>query len=315
MNDDRVRAILQRLRDEYGDGFKTALSTVQTEPAVRRLLDDVCDGENVTAENTMHYGEEKSRNDFAEEQAGYVYGCMDPGDDMVVNTIAELGLDAAPMTATDDDGEIIHDDAGDPVREKGRAFDGDDADTADAVLASVRENHVAQAAGRYARDADSDDGATVYVHTDATPAGFVDAKTPGVEWVATDDQRQIIDALGNTQSTTARDIAESDSVDSGKRHVLETLRDLEDQGVVERHTGQGENGADLFTDDGATPEVVDVGDSTTNRRLCESYRWSFVVHDAHAGEKITERDSEPSTTTTDAATAQTGLRDHHPPGD
>jgi Uncharacterized conserved protein len=191
MNDDRVRAVLQRLREQYGDGFKTALSTLQTEDDIEALLREVCDGSVIDGDNTMHFGEEKSRNDFAGEEAGYVYGCMDPGDRMVVNTLAELDLDAAPVTATDDDGEVIRDEHGDPVREKGRTFEGDDADTAASVLASVRENHVAQAAGRYARDADSDDGATVFIHTDAAPAGFVDVETPGVEWIATDKQRQL----------------------------------------------------------------------------------------------------------------------------
>jgi hypothetical protein len=195
------------------------------------------------------------------------------------------------VTATDDDGEIIRDDDGEPVREKGRDFEGDDADTAASVLASVRENHVAQAAGRYARDADSDDGATVYVHTDAAPAGFVDVETPGVEWLATEKQRQVIDALAESRSSTAAELAECDSVDCSKRHVLETLKTLESEDIVDRHAGGGHNGADLFTGDGATPEVVDVGDSTTKEPLLESYRWSFVVQDPRDGDTATIDDS------------------------
>jgi hypothetical protein len=93
MSDDRVRAVLKQLREHYGDGFKTAITTKQTERRVRNLLDEATGGSQVDADNTMHFGEEKSRNDFADEQAGYVYGCMDPGDEMVLNTLAELGLD------------------------------------------------------------------------------------------------------------------------------------------------------------------------------------------------------------------------------
>jgi hypothetical protein len=73
--------------------------------------------------------------------------------------------------------------------------------------------------------------------------------------------------------------------------VLKTLKTLENEDVVERHAGGGHNGADLFTDDGATPEMVDVGDSTTKDALLESSRWSFVVEDAHGGETPTVGDS------------------------
>jgi hypothetical protein len=41
---------------------------------------------------TMTYGEEKSRNDFAEETVGLVYGYIDPGDDYVLDLLAECGL-------------------------------------------------------------------------------------------------------------------------------------------------------------------------------------------------------------------------------
>jgi hypothetical protein len=314
MNEERVAAVLERVRDSHDD-FKTALATKQTEPAIRRLLDEVCDGESVTGDNLMHFGEEKSRNDFAGESAGYVYGCMDPGDGMIIDTLAELGLDATPGLATDDDGEIIRDDDGDPIREKGRTFEGDDAEEAAATLASVRENHVAQAAGRYARDADSDDGATVYLHTDAAPAGFVDVETPGVTWAATSKQRQIIDALGESRAPTARDIAQSDSVDSGKRHVLETLKNLESEGVVERRAAAGDHGADIFRDHGATPAVVDCGAETTSDHTLDDYSWSFALDDRHAGDEPTTDDSPATNGARKGATSQTGLPGDHAPGD
>jgi hypothetical protein len=206
-----------------------------------------------------------------------------------------MGRRVEPVVlATDADGKMIHDEHGNPVREKGRTFEADDAETAASVLASVRENHVAQAAGRYARDADTDDGATVFVHTDAAPTGFVDVETPGVEWIATDRQRQIIDALAEGRSSAAADIAGCDSVDCSKRHVLETLKTLEEEDIVTRHAGGGNHGADLFTDDGATPEVVNVGDSTTNDALCDSDRWFFAIENAHGGDTLTVGDSSAS---------------------
>ena len=278
MNDTRVREILNTLREHYGPGFKTALSTIQTEHRLRELLGEVAGG--VDAENTMHYGEEKSRNDYATEDAGYVYGCMDPGDDMILDALAELNLDAEPATVETDAGEV--------KREKGRTFDGGDADKARAVLASVRENHVAQAAGRYARNPEDDESrATVYVDTNAAPSGFVDIETPGVEWLATDLQREIIDELSSRVNATAKALA--DAVECTKEHVRKTLRRLEDAELVTRRESSGEDGADLYQENGAGTSLVDLG-GTTNNALKDSNRWSLAVRDRHA-EEIADTDA------------------------
>ncbi|PSP83305.1 hypothetical protein BRC96_09010 [Halobacteriales archaeon QS_6_64_34] len=267
MNDDRVRAVVDRLRDHYGPEFKTAITTAQVEGRVRSLLADVDD--RVTPDSTMHFGEEKSRNDFADESAGLLYGCMDPGDDMILDALAELGLEAEPETAETE--------AGDIVRAKGRDFTGADADTARSVLASVRENHVAQAAGRYARNPDDpESSAVVFAMTDAHPTGFVDVETPGVEWLATDLQREIIDALAERPSVTAREIA--DAVDCSKRHVLETLSKLEGEELVEREEGAGDYGADVYRGQTDGDAAVDVGISEiTNEPLVSPNRWSLVI--------------------------------------
>ena len=269
MNTDRVREILKTLREHYGPGFKTALSTIQTEHQLRELLGEFVP--DVDAENTMHYGEEKSRNDYATEDAGYVYGCMDPGDDMILDALAELNLDAAPATVETEDGEV--------KREKGRTFDGDDAEKARAVLASVRENHVAQAAGRYARNAEDDESrATVYVDTNAAPAGFVDIEAPGVEWLATDLQREIIGELRTRVDATAKALA--DTVECTKEHVRKTLRRLEDAELVTRRESSGENGADVYREAGADTSLVDLGE-TTNNALKDTNRWSLAVRERH----------------------------------
>ena len=284
MNDDRVRAVLKRLREHYGPGFKTALSTIQTERQLRELLAEVATG--IDADSTMHYGEEKSRNDFADEDAGYVYGCMDPGDDMILDALTELGLDAKAPTVETDDGEI--------KREKGRTFDGPDADAARAVLASVRENHVAQAAGRYARNADDPESrATVYLHTNAAPAGFVDIETPGVEWLATDLQREIIDVLADRPNATTKDLAEV--VGCSKEHVRKTLDRLGENGMVDRAAGVGDNGADVYHDTGAGTALVDFGE-TANGPLKDYNRWSLAIHDTHIPATPGEDASTPSTT-------------------
>ncbi len=294
MNDERVRTLLETLREHYGDGFKTALSTVQTEPALRRLLADVTgDPVDAVRDQTLHYGEEKSRNDFAEEDAGYVYGCMDPGDGMIVDALAELGLDAEPATVETEDGE--------EKREKGRTFDGPDADKAAAVLASVRENHVAQAAGRYAREpTDPESRATVYVDTNAAPVGFVDLEVPGVEWLASDLQRTIVDALTERPTATTRELA--DDADCTKEHVRKTLARLEDHGLVDREEHAGAHGADVYRDAGADAGIVDLGE-TTNDPLLEPNRWSLAIRDRHAREEDAAPSGGPSSTPIDTVGA------------
>jgi len=285
MNDDRVRAVVERIREHEGGDLSTAVTTRQVEPAIRGILEDA----GVEGAETMHYGNEKSRNEFADESLGYVYGCMDPGDGMILDVLAELGLDATPATTETDDGET--------VREKGRAFDGADADTAAAVLASVRENHVAQAAGRYARNPDDpDSSAVVYIHTDAAPAGFVDAQVPGVEWLATDTQRAVVDALADRPSATVRELA--DAAGCTKEHVRETLGRLEGDGVTERRERAGEHGADVWRCHGASDAQVALGE-TTNDRLCDSSRWSLAIQPpTHP----TDTEDAPSTTPGDGST-------------
>jgi len=294
MNDDRIREILGRLRDHYGRGFKTALSTIQTEPALRGLMEDagidLPDGFDTASDHTLHYAEEKSRNDFAAELAGYVYGCMDPGDGMVLDALAELDVDAGAV--------MVETEGGDVKREKGRTFEGPDADTAEAVLASVRENHVAQAAGRYARNADDPESrAVVYLDTNAAPTGFVDLETPGVEWLASDTQRAIVDALTERPRATARELA--DAVECTKEHVRKTLDRLEERGLVDRKKRAGPHGADVYRDDGADTAIVDLGE-TTNDPLLEPNRWSLAIRDRHRPPSDAEQGATPSDAARDA---------------
>jgi hypothetical protein len=266
LNADRVREQCSRLREHYGAGFSTGITTAQVENRLRSLLSEagVVD---VGEESTMHYGEEKSRNDFADEKVGYVYGCMDPGDGMILDALAELGLDAEPATVETDDGEV--------KREKGRGFVGPDADEADAILGSVRENHVAQAAGRYARNPDDRESqAIVFVDTNASPDHFADLQVPGVEWLATETQRAIVDELAQRPQATSQDLA--DAVGCSREHVRQTLDRLKDgDGCVTRLSGAGEDGADVWRGD-PNGALVDLGEDLQLTPK-GSIRWSLEI--------------------------------------
>lgn len=266
---EQVRTLVDHLVDEYGHRFRTAITTNAVEQRLLKLMEEA----GCVQPDTMHYGEEKSRNDFANEQVGLVNGCIDPGDDFVVDLLAELDLEAEPETTVDGDG-VEH-------RAHGRGFVGDDAGVAAEILASVRENHTAQAAGRYARSPDDpDSSATVFVRTDAMPTGFADVQVPGVEWVFSDKQRAIVEELRNSHGRqSAAKIA--DAVGCSKEHVRTTLRrlaDRDDSPAVQAYTGAGEHGATLYADSG-TPNngMVDVG--TANHDVSGPYTWALAIRD------------------------------------
>ncbi|QOS10430.1 uncharacterized protein HfgLR_01385 [Haloferax gibbonsii] len=267
-NDNTNRVLIDQLHKSYGGGFRTVVTASSVEEQTKQLMREA----GVENPETMHYGEEKSRNDFSDETIGLVNGSIDPGDDYVLDLLAECDLNAEPETVETESGEVR--------RAHGRGFVGDDADTAREILASVRENHVAQAAGRYARNADDPTNtATVFVRTDAIPEGFADLQVPGVEWVATDTQRRIIEELRQRTNATARDLAEA--TDVSKRHVAKTLARLLDDGSVECREGVGEYGADVYSADTAPPGVVDLGsDEITNSSVWDTYTWSFAIHSA-----------------------------------
>ncbi|MEA5387106.1 hypothetical protein VB779_08595 [Haloarculaceae archaeon H-GB11] len=261
----QVETLAEHLREKYGADFRTAITTSAVEEQLQSILDDV----GVQSPETMHYGEEKSRNDFADEGIGLVEGCIDPGDDFVLDLLAELDLDARPETV-DVDGEA--------ERAHGRGFEGPDAETAAAILASVRENHTAQAAGRYARNPDDPEShATVFVRTDAMPTDFADVQVDGVEWVFSDLQRAIVDELRTSVGrVSAREIA--DAAGCSKEHARTTLARLEDLGAVQAFAGSGEHGATLYADDGM-PNVGVVDVETANGDVLDSYTWSLAISD------------------------------------
>jgi DNA-binding transcriptional ArsR family regulator len=287
-----TRAIVEQLVDEYGgDAVRTAITADSVEDQLERIMANA----GVHDPETMHYGEEKSRNDFADEDVGFVLGSIDPGDDHVLDLIAELDLEAEPERSdaeeVDDpsNAECDHCDGGGCQeclgtglkRAQGRGFVGEDAETAAEILASVRENHTAQAAGRYARNPeDPSSTATVFVRTDAMPSGFADVQVPGVAWTYSDKQERIVETLreGDRQ-LTAREIGSRTGV--SKRHVHRTLKRLVEHDVVDALEGRGPNGATLYSDAGVpTSGVVDVrgknGEVATGL-VWGSYTWAVAV--------------------------------------
>lgn len=248
-------AIIRQLRQEYGDDFDSAITSNTVKGDIEEMMREA----GVEDPETMHYGNEESRNDFAGKDVGLVIGSMDPGDHNVINLLSRLGYDADPVyndcpecdgsgnVETDDGPEMCEKCGGSgELREHGRTFEGEDADAARAAIHGVREHHVAQSAGRWARDADDpEDNATVYIVTDAAPAGFIDAKAPGVTWAATEGQRQRLEYLRDQSGgATASEIA--DATGCSTRTAQRTLNRAEEEGLVEHTPGAGPHGAHLW---------------------------------------------------------------------
>jgi len=291
-----VTPVAGQLRRGCGDDWRTAVTAKAVRDRLRRAMEDV----GVDTPALMHFGAEESRNDFADESVGYVLGCLDPGDDYVLDLLAECGLDAHPErsdTPCDTcDGDGCHDcnDTG-LKRAHGRGFVGPDADEAAALLGSVRETHVAQAVGRYARRPDDpEDGAVVFVHTDATPPGLVDATCPGTLRATTDTQQAIIEALRERPGATTADLA--DAAECTKEHVRQTLREYVDDGAVHVRKGAGEHGRDVYrATAGLSPTgLADVTpDEIANGHVEGPCTWSLAVSPAVAPGDVTSADATP----------------------
>jgi DNA-binding transcriptional MocR family regulator len=135
---------------------------------------------------------------------------------------------------------------------------------------------------------------------------------PGVEWVATDVQQTIIEALRSQQSATARKLAEA--TDVSKRHVAKTLSRLLDDDLVSCREGEGAHGADVFhAEDAPTSGVVDLGaGEIANSAVWGSNTWSFVIEAVEAPREEPTRPSDTPTTT--RAVSLAAFQDGPPPG-
>lgn len=252
-NAEKVNVVVSSLREHFGSHVGTAIAPKSVEDDVEAMLA----ASGVDSPETMHQGDVESRNDFDGETIGIVIGCIDPGDDYVKDILAELGMDARPERSDDacnscgGKGCPNCDETG-KQREFGRKFVGPNADDAAEVLASVRENQVAQSIGRYARRADDpNDWAAVFVRTDAAPDNMIDFRGPAV-WSYTDKQRAVTEYLHDNGKVTSKEITEwindeCEYVDScTKRNVMHTLQKHLEYGNVTVDERAGLHGADLF---------------------------------------------------------------------
>jgi hypothetical protein len=228
--EDRAGAIIRNLRGKYGKSFRTAICASSVKDDVRRMLKTA----GVADPNLIHYGNEKSQNKFESESGGCLLGCLDPGDEPILDWLALCGLEAEPETITKD-GEV--------KRKPGRGFTGPDADAADDFLGSVRENHLAQSAGRYARNPDEkDSGATVYGWSAALPDSLTD-KILDTEYTnVTETRKKMAEYVQeSTTAVTKKEIA--GEFDVAQKTAWELLTMMVEQGIASVSEETGTHGA------------------------------------------------------------------------
>lgn len=228
-NKKKAEALMNELTDQFSR-LRTAVTSKSVKQDVVKLLP-----ESDQPQSVLHYGEEFSRNDFADERVGLIVGCIDPGDDTVLNWLALADAEAEPERSEENCKECGGSGCYECLetgkgRARGREFVGPDADTAKRLLESVRQTHVAQAAGRYARSPTNADKPTVvFTWTGVTPDSLVDFEIPDVRSL-TQRQQEIIEYVEQNGPVKAREVA--DALEPCKEYVRQVLKELAETGHV-----------------------------------------------------------------------------------
>ncbi|WP_135667441.1 hypothetical protein [Halorhabdus rudnickae] len=228
----RAKAIIQKIRELHGDDFQSCVTSDHVEDNIRQMMTAA----GIEDPMTMHYGEQKSRNDYSDESSGAILASIDPGDENILDYLALCDAIAKPKRMVTEGGEIS--------REVGREFVGPDADIARELLVSVRESNLAQAVGRYARDPDDpDSGAIVYVWSGAIPSILVDERIETTYHSMTKKRKQFLKVLKQfPKGCSAKTIA--DETGSYKSSVIDWLKEMKKRDNVLKSEGSGYQGAD-----------------------------------------------------------------------
>ncbi|WP_257298372.1 helix-turn-helix domain-containing protein [Haloarchaeobius sp. FL176] len=260
-NTEKVRALVEEIRDRHGSDFSTAITSKAAEDTLKQMMEVA----GVNEPTILTFGEQNSRNVLGDEDVGLVVGCIDMGDGPVLDRLAELGLEASP----DRKNTECSDCEGDGCREcnhtgkeraEGRGFAGPDARIAERICASVRQDEVKQATSRWGRNPDDPtDSATVYVHTNVIrPSLLLDDDGEGVEILAK-KQSNVVSFARDRGATTAREV--SDNINVSRKHASNVLKRLVERGYASVDRGAGSYNRDVFTVASATPtdRFVDLG--------------------------------------------------------
>lgn len=218
--------------DDYGliegvaNQHETKPSLITSRAAEDQLFENASDEpfvdtDRVTAqiEDSKHYGNLRSSNDFEGTDVGIILGSPHPGDRAIQITAALEGYTAVRDEQT-----------------KGTDLDYGIPDQP--FLHYYREHKVAQAVLRFGRTSP----ATVYIHTSAIPEWLAEMVAIDPSEVdirpRREGERSILHSLHDDGPGTAGDIASRDAVTVGEKHTRDCLKRLHREGVVERDDTQ-----------------------------------------------------------------------------
>jgi predicted transcriptional regulator len=227
---DKLEALLRELRRrESVPPIHTALTTKFAKEEVERLFD----GKD-SSETILHYGKQWSRNVFSEEQAGILIGCLSLNDRKILSRLALLSSPAELVRSDkacsqcNGDGCAKCVNTGDR-RETPREFTGSEPEVARRILASVREKHVVEGIGRYARQPEqSEEFTTVFVWTSAIPDDLVDIELPDVRELS-EKREKIVEYVAQSEDPVSTSEI-SDAVNAGRETARQCLSELEELG-------------------------------------------------------------------------------------
>jgi hypothetical protein len=241
-NHNKVGIICDELSRKYGDDFRTGVTANTFESD---LHDQLCDS-GIDSPDTIHFGAEKSIEDFSSERIGLIAGCISPSSDHIKDWLALFDKSAIPKREIDED-------------YRGQSWVGPDADLAESILGDIQRDGVLQACGRYARSPqDPDDEATVYVMTNVLPDEYVDEKIDDVIPFGK-KQKQILSHLVESGGQeTASEIKERIPISVSKNHIYTTFRKFSDQPFLNVEEEAGPYNAHLFSADYAPSGVLDI---------------------------------------------------------
>ena len=241
----KVDALCSELREKYGEQFRSGIISKEYEPEFKELLAD----NGVNEPLVTHYVLEVSVNEFENEEVGLVLGCISPNDEDIKDWIALLDKGAKPLREADNP-ELNY-------SSDGQIWDGPDRNIAHELIFDIRERHVLQAVGRFARSpSDPDDGATVYVFTNVLPDRWVDKEIPDVDVLA-EKQLRVLETIADSEDgMTASEVA--DEIDVTERHVYDLVEQHRDTGWLNVIEGAGSYNADVFEVDRVPKGVIEL---------------------------------------------------------
>lgn len=239
-NQSKVTGLCSEIFHHYGNEFSSAITSKNCYRDLRIDMEQV----GIDDPDTINYGKEKSVEKFAEESVGAVLGCISPSSESIKDWLALLDKVATPRREVDENYE-------------GQQWVGPDHNIAHEILADVREKHVLQAVGRFARSpSDPDDEAVVYVYTNVLPDRWIDQRISDIDPLS-DLQQEMVDLLYDTPNglTPSR---LSDETDATTRYVYRTLAKISEAPWGDKEKTEGANTGDKYHAERNPNWIVDI---------------------------------------------------------